>query len=141
MHLTEGITYLAKVVRIIPTGIIVELTDHRTELIHISNISDKYIKDISEIVSVGDVYSAKGIVGKRRPVELSLKHLNLRPPMQVAKISETATTKDSKPQQSIDDMIAECNRQYQDKFAAKFSQDKAHNTALFNKRRHRRRQS
>ena len=61
------------------SGAIVQLDDGSTALIHISRISDKFVADIRDFVQVRGEYVARGVAGTARPVELSLKHLDLRP--------------------------------------------------------------
>lgn len=78
MELTVGSNYGVTVKRILDkVGIIVEMEDKSTELIHISNIAPCYVADINHFVSVGDEYVARCEEGKDRPVQLTLKHLQL----------------------------------------------------------------
>lgn len=79
MELVLGNHYTVKVLRTIPAGAIVELDDQTTALIHISNISEKFVRDPINFVDVDGVYDAEAIEGKAHPIELSLKHLKLRP--------------------------------------------------------------
>ena len=77
MELTKGMTYSCKVVSIVNAGAVVELEDSSTCLIHLSNIAAGYVKSASDFVEVGKNYQAKCVIGKAKPLELSLKHLKL----------------------------------------------------------------
>lgn len=77
-----GSIYKVKVERIVKSGIIVKLEDGSTELIHVSKLSNDYVKNIEDFVSVGDVFDAKCVEGKQKDTELSLKHLNLHSKVQ-----------------------------------------------------------
>lgn len=72
--------YTVKVIKIIKCGCIVELDDKSTQLIHLSQISNQFVRCPEEFVSVGDVFEALGVPGVKNPVELSLKHLGLTNP-------------------------------------------------------------
>ena len=66
-----------KITGIQPYGAFVALEHHVSGLIHISEISDGYVKDISKFVSVGDVVKLKVLEcdDKSSHVKLSLKAL------------------------------------------------------------------
>lgn len=78
MTLEVGKKYHVIVINIVKSGIVVQLDDGSTALIHISRISDKFVADIREFVNIRDEFEALGVEGLSRPVELSLRHLNLR---------------------------------------------------------------
>lgn len=83
MVLEKDVFYPAKVVKIEKFGIIVEMEDRSTILVHISNISNSFVSDPANFVSVGETHLAKCIEGKTRPLELSLKHLDLKDRSQI----------------------------------------------------------
>lgn len=127
MELEIGNTYNVKVSKIIKSGIIVEMPDESTEFIHLSNISDQYVNNISDFVSTGYIYTATCINGKSRPFELSLKPLNLKPASlnkptvkNHKYVNETTVRKNNNAKQpkSLDDMIANMNACYEDKMKA-----------------------
>lgn len=130
MELQIGNTYNVKVAKIIKSGIIVEMSDESTEFIHLSNISDQYVNNISNFVSVGYIYTATCIKGKSKPFELSLKPLNLKPaslnkptvknPKYVNEkvVRKHIPTSNVKQPKSLDDMIANMNACYEDKMKA-----------------------
>ncbi len=73
MKLVVGETYDVKVEKILPYGAIVRMSDNSTQLIHISNISEKFVRDVNDYVSVGDTLKADCIKGNVKPEELSIK--------------------------------------------------------------------
>ena len=74
MKIKLGEEYEVTVERIITCGCIVRLKDNSTQLIHISQISDKFVKAISDFVHVGDKYVAKAVQPTGLPLQLSIKH-------------------------------------------------------------------
>lgn len=78
MNIVEGERYLVKVIKLETFGAIVELSDKTTKLIHISNISDEYIADVGDYLSVDTTYSAECISDAKFGLQLSLKHLKLK---------------------------------------------------------------
>ena len=67
-----------KVTGIQPYGAFVSLDKHTTGLIHISEISDGFIKDINQFVKIGDTVKVKIIDfdNKTNQARLSIKALN-----------------------------------------------------------------
>ena len=61
-------------------GIFILLDDDYTGLIHISEISDKFVKSIFDYVQLGEIISAKVIevLEKDKKVKLSIKNLDYR---------------------------------------------------------------
>ena len=71
--------YSVTVETILPIGAVVRMDDGSTELVHISQISDTFIDDVSNFVSVGDMLDAVCVKGTdKKPLQLSFKHLKLR---------------------------------------------------------------
>lgn len=84
MELELGKKYKVKVIKLLDFGIVVKMLDepeYRTELIHVSQISDRFVKNIESFVSVGNEYEAEAVSGngKGKDVQLSLKHLHIEP--------------------------------------------------------------
>lgn len=119
------------VVAVTGSGVIVQVDNTEyTAFIHISKIANDYVKDVNDYISIGDKFSAKGIRSGAKP-ELILSHLDLKPvykkaepkkeykpkqPIQPAPEQFTSTQHIPK---SLDDMIADANRSYKDKFSSK----------------------
>lgn len=79
MDLQIGTIYNVRVIKLESFGAIVEMDDRSTSLIHISNIADAYVSSVGDYLSIDDRLQAEGVAGKVKPVELSLKYLNLKP--------------------------------------------------------------
>lgn len=74
-----------KVTRITNFGAFVELEDGQSGLIHISEVADEYVSDVSEFLTKGETVTAKVIsIDQNGKIALSLK--KLKPPTQTEKI-------------------------------------------------------
>ena len=73
--LQEGMELTGTVRNVIDFGAFVDIGVKHDGLVHISEMSDKYVKNPSEIVSVGDIIKVKviGIDKERQKVKLSMK--------------------------------------------------------------------
>lgn len=74
MKIKLGEEYEVAVERIIKCGCVVRMKDNSTQLIHISQISDKFVKDINDFVHIGDKYVATAVQPTGLPLQLSIKH-------------------------------------------------------------------
>lgn len=118
-----------EVIRIIDKGAVVLLEDGHTELIHLSKVSNKFVRDVNDYLSVGDKMQAEVVKGTYKETELSLKYLDLSPKKKedsenpVENINKHKSCnqpkKESFHQMSIDDMIKQSNKQFDDKFKGK----------------------
>ena len=59
MAIEEGAKVSGKISGITNFGAFVDLDDNQTGLVHISQISDRFIKDIHDVLSVGDTVTVK----------------------------------------------------------------------------------
>ncbi|WP_373841997.1 S1 domain-containing RNA-binding protein [Limosilactobacillus sp.] len=74
MAIEVGAKVSGKVSGITNFGAFVDLDDNKTGLVHISQISDKYIKDIHDVLSVGDTVTVKVMrIGDDGKIALSMK--------------------------------------------------------------------
>ncbi|QVK18761.1 S1 RNA-binding domain-containing protein [Mycoplasmatota bacterium] len=75
MALKEGSVVRGKVTGIQPYGVFVKLNHDMNGLIHISELTDDYVKDINEYVKIGDVVRVKVLEldEKNKNAKLSLK--------------------------------------------------------------------
>lgn len=73
MELVIGNKYECKATKILPYGAVMEMEDGTTQLLHISNISYKYVSDVGEFIQVGKTYTVRAVKGKVRDVEITLK--------------------------------------------------------------------
>lgn len=144
MTLEIGEAYVVTPIRFETYGAIVELEDGSTSLVHVSQISDSYVKDPSDYMNIGQQYVAKGIKGiGDKPVQLSVKHLGL--PSQAREVSQSMDeskkpypkshivkpykssefAKQSKDVSlSLDDMIQKANAAYSDKMKGRKKKNK-----------------
>ena len=73
--LKEGMILTGTVRNVIDFGAFVDIGVKHDGLVHISEMSEKFVKNPSDIVSVGDIVKVKviGIVNERQKVKLSMK--------------------------------------------------------------------
>ena len=73
--LQEGMTLTGTVRNVIEFGAFVDVGVKHDGLVHISEMADKFVKNPSEIVSVGDIVKVKviGIDREKQKVSLSMK--------------------------------------------------------------------
>lgn len=74
--LKEGMTLKGTVRNVIDFGAFVDIGVHQDGLVHISQISDKFVKHPSEAVGVGDVVTVRviGVDIKKKRISLSMKN-------------------------------------------------------------------
>lgn len=139
-----------EVIRIIDKGAVVRLEDGHTELIHLSKISNKFVRDVNDYLAVGDRLKAEVIKGTYKEAELSIKYLALSPkkeeeeekynekPFENVKPQKSynQAKKESFPQMSLDDMIKQSNKHFDDKFRGKRDFTKKKKNYRKNKRPH-----
>ena len=74
MAIEVGAKVSGKVSGITNFGAFVDLGDHKTGLVHISEISDGYVKDIHDVLAVGDEVTVKVLtVGNDGKIGLSIR--------------------------------------------------------------------
>ena len=63
---------------VIDFGAFVDIGVHQDGLVHISELSDKFVKHPSDVVSVGDIVNVKvlSVDVKKKRIALSMKGLN-----------------------------------------------------------------
>lgn len=77
MAIEVGDKVSGKVSGITNFGAFVDLDDDKTGLVHISQISDSYVKDVHDVLSVGDTVNVKVMkIGDDGKIALSMKALN-----------------------------------------------------------------
>ena len=78
MDLKEGMILKGTVRNVIDFGAFVDIGVHQDGLVHISQMSEKFIKHPLEAVSVGDVVEVQviGVDQKKNRISLSMKGLN-----------------------------------------------------------------
>ena len=76
--LKEGMILKGTVRNVIDFGAFVDIGVHQDGLVHISQMSDKFIKHPLDVVSVGDIVTVKVMsvdLGKKR-IQLTMKGIN-----------------------------------------------------------------
>jgi protein Tex len=73
--LKEGMKVTGKIKNVVDFGAFVDIGLHETGLIHVSELSDTFVKDPMEVVKVGDIreFTIIGLDADRRRISLSLK--------------------------------------------------------------------
>ena len=76
--LKEGMILKGTVRNVIDFGVFVDIGVHRDGLVHISQITDRYIKHPLEAVSVGDIVDVKvmSVDLKRKRIQLTMKGIS-----------------------------------------------------------------
>ena len=108
MKLIPGNKYKVKVINLVPVGAVVRMEDQSTELVHISNIADCYVKSVGDFVEIGEEYEATCQEGKNRPAELTFIPLNLKNRHEV--FNNTNSDKLSSMIKFADSVFADKNR-------------------------------
>ncbi len=82
MALEAGAVVVGKVVKLLKYGVIVELPDNQSGLIHISEIAEEYVHDVHDFFREGDEVKVK-VLGQREEgrYELSAKQAEARKPL------------------------------------------------------------
>lgn len=74
MAIEEGAKLTGKVSGITNFGAFIDLPDHQTGLVHISQVSNEYVKDIHDVLAIGDEVTVKVVkVGEDGKIALSIK--------------------------------------------------------------------
>lgn len=78
MRLTYGQKYVGEAIEVKPYGAVLKLEDGSTHLLHISNISEDFVKDINDFIVVGNYYEVTAVPGSVKKVELTLKDVDVQ---------------------------------------------------------------
>lgn len=91
MSLRVGDIVKCKVVGIQTYGAFVEIGDSYSGLIHISEMSDKFVNSITDYVTINEIIYAKVLeINKReRQVKLTIKNIDYRGNIKIVKVHET----------------------------------------------------
>ncbi|HAT53699.1 MAG TPA: RNA-binding protein S1 [Lactobacillus sp.] len=79
MAVEVGSKVSGKVTGITNFGAFIDLGEHQSGLVHISQISNEYIKDIHDVLSVGDDVTVKVLSMENGKIALSMKAAEDRP--------------------------------------------------------------
>lgn len=120
MNLAVGQEYYVTVIKLLNIGAIVEMSDKSTELVHISQISDKYVKSVEYFLSVGDKLVARCVECNRsRPLQLSFKHLDLQPIATKIPVDRELNAQRLTKQNNFDRYVPDKDKDIDDEYLAK----------------------
>ena len=73
--LKEGMILTGTVRNVIDFGAFVDIGVHQDGLVHVSQLSERFVKHPSEVVSVGDIVNVKilGVDMQKKKISLSMK--------------------------------------------------------------------
>lgn len=76
-----------------PYGVFVSLEDDYSGLVHISEVSDKFVKDLPMLFNIGDIINVKilEIDEDKREVKLSIKKIDYKVEKSLSRIPETGS--------------------------------------------------
>ena len=76
-----------------PYGVFVSLEDDYSVLVHISEVSDKFVKDLPMLFNIGDIINVKilEIDEDKREVKLSIKKIDYKVEESLSRIPETGS--------------------------------------------------
>lgn len=77
MRFLLGHKYTGRAIAIKEYGAILRFDDNSTQLLHISNISDDFVKNVADYIHVGEYYDVTAIPGTTKPIELTLKDVDV----------------------------------------------------------------
>lgn len=78
MYFKIGQKYPATVTEFKERGVVVRLEDGSTKFIHLSKISDEYVKNCQDYLTLNAEYEVECVESTVRPFELSFLHLKLK---------------------------------------------------------------
>ncbi len=92
--LITGVRLKGKVVRIEPFGAFVDVGTERPGLVHVSEMSDEYVRDPAEIVKVGDQVDVAVVEvnRKKRQIRLTMKLAEVAPAEEEPEEAEASVT-------------------------------------------------
>jgi S1 RNA binding domain protein len=107
MALAPGDVVEGKVAKLVDFGVIVELAEGRSGLVHISEIADRYVRDVADYFEEGDAVKVKilGTDDKGR-LQLSAKQAEAREPIRPVESSGSAGRGEGRGPQSFEDRLA-----------------------------------
>lgn len=104
MEITVGQKFKGKITGIKPFGAFVQLENGKSGLIHISELSDKFVTSVDEVVEIG------------QEVEVRVKEVADNGKLNFSMRAE-APKKPAKPALNLDKMLAEMEKDSNQKFA------------------------
>lgn len=93
MSIKEGEIVKGQITGVTPYGVFVSLEDDYTGLVHISEVSDKFVKDLPHKFNIGDIINVKvvSIDEDKSHVKLSIKKIDYKVEESLSMIPESGT--------------------------------------------------
>ena len=93
MNIKIGDIVKGQITGLTPYGIFVSLEDDYTGLVHISEVSDKYIKNLLHKFNIGDIINVKvlAIDENKSQVKLSIKKIDYKVEQSLSMIPESGS--------------------------------------------------
>ncbi len=93
MSINVGEIVKGQVTGVTPYGVFVTLEDDYTGLVHISEVSDKFVKDLKHKFNIGDIINVKvvEIDEEKSQVKLSIKKIDYKVEQELSMIPESGT--------------------------------------------------
>lgn len=105
-----------KAVKVVPFGAFMYCPNGEELLCHISNVSDRYVANVADFVTVGEIYDCKVIIDRAGKIGLSLKHLKLqnRNTVEIRRPDLQLTKRENKSEEEcgIDKLIEDWKKDY-----------------------------
>lgn len=119
MQVEVGSVVEGKVTGLTKFGAFVDLGDHTTGLIHISEVSNTFVNDISEFLEVGQQVKAKVVSVENGKISLSIKKLTAPKPKASFNRGprEEFRPKNEAVPQSFEDMMAKFKQSSEEKMS------------------------
>lgn len=123
MSIEVGNKVQGKVTGITNFGAFVELEGEKTGLVHISEVADNYVKDINDILTVGDEVTVKVMnIGDDGKIGLSIRKAVDRPDRPVRKYDNKPKfnkkpTNSAKPAENFEDKMSKFLKDSEDRLS------------------------
>ena len=104
MEITTGQTFKGKVTGIKPFGAFVQLENGKSGLVHISELSDKFVSSVDEVVEIG------------QEVEVRVKEVAENGKLNFS-MKKEVPKRPAKPARDLDKMLADMEKDSNEKFA------------------------
>ncbi len=103
--ISVGDIVVAKVTGIAKYGLFVKIDDTHSGLVHISEISDGYVRNVSKFASVGEYILVKVVDIKKEKLILSIKNINYKTKKACINLPEPKLHVDPKEFDVLKDML------------------------------------
>jgi len=108
MQISLGEIVEGKVLQIKNYGAFIELSDKTTAMVHISEISDSFVKDIANFIKIGDIVKVKIISINDNKISASIKQANaeLNAAKKQKPVLSSLSSPQQKPQNQFEEMMS-----------------------------------